>query len=271
MGMGLPLGVSRGSHEPPCLLVIRYAPSDALPAPVLGFVGKGITFDAGGISMKPPLGMERMKDDMSGGAAVVCAMRAIGELKAPIRVLAVVPCAENMPGGRAMRPGDVLTAASGKTVEVIDTDAEGRLVLADALWYAQQQGATHLVDVATLTGACQIALGKTTSGLMGRPKTWVQHVCDVADRAGDRSWILPLFEDYRDQLRSEIADIANVGGRPAGAITAAMFLREFAGDLPWAHMDIAGTAWHDDAKPFAPKGPSGVGVRTLAELAFTRF
>lgn len=271
MGMGLLLGVSRGSHEPPRLLVIRHEPAGAPAAPVLGLVGKGITFDAGGISMKPPLGMERMKDDMSGGAAVVCAMRAIGLLKAPVRVIGVVPCAENMPGGGAIKPGDVLTGASGKTVEVIDTDAEGRLILADALWFAAHEGATHLVDVATLTGACQIALGKTTSGLMGRPAAWVQHVRTVADRAGDRSWILPLFEDYRDQLRSEIADLANVGGRPAGAITAAMFLREFAGDLPWAHMDIAGTAWQDEAKPFAPKGPSGVAVRTLAELAFTQF
>jgi leucyl aminopeptidase len=271
MGMGLLLGVSRGSHQPPRLLVIRHDPAGAPAAPLLGLVGKGITFDAGGISMKPPLGMERMKDDMSGGAAVVCAMRAIGLLEAPVRVIGVVPCAENMPGGRAIRPGDVLTGASGKTVEVIDTDAEGRLILADALWFAARQGATHLVDVATLTGACEIALGKTTSGLMGRPASWVEHVRAVADRAGDRSWILPLFEDYRDQLRSEIADLANVGGRPAGAITAAMFLREFASDLPWTHMDIAGTAWQDEAKPFAPKGPSGVAVRTLAELAFTRF
>ena len=271
MGMGLLLGVSRGSHEPPRLLVIRHDPAGAPSVPVLGLVGKGITFDAGGISMKPALGMERMKDDMSGGAAVVCAMRAIGLLNAPIRVIGVIPCAENMPGGGAIKPGDVLAGATGTTVEVIDTDAEGRLILADALWFAAREGATHLVDVATLTGACQIALGKTTSGLMGRPAAWVEHVRDVADRAGDRSWILPLFEDYRDQLRSEIADLANVGGRPAGAITAGMFLREFAGDLPWAHMDIAGTAWQDEAKPFAPKGPTGVAVRTLAELAFTRF
>jgi leucyl aminopeptidase len=271
LGMGLLGGVARGSHEPPRLLVIRYDPAGAPAAPVLGLVGKGITFDAGGISMKPAAGMERMKDDMSGGAAVVCAMRAIRALGAPIKVLGVVPCAENMPGGRAIRPGDVLKSASGTTVEVIDTDAEGRLILADALWYARCQGATHLVDVATLTGACQVALGRTTSGFLGRPASWVEHVRNVADRAGDRSWILPLFEDYRELLHSEIADLANVGGRPGGAITAAMFLREFAGDLPWAHMDIAGTAWQDDATPFAPKGPTGVAVRTLAELAFTRF
>jgi len=271
LGMGLLLGVARGSHEPPRLLVLRYEPADAPASPVLGLVGKGVTFDAGGISLKPARGMARMKDDMSGGAAVVCAMRAIGALKAGVRVVGVVPCAENMPGGGAIRPGDVLTGASGTTVEVVDTDAEGRLMLADALWYAQRLGVTHLVDVATLTGACRVALGRTTSGLMGRPAWWAAHVRDVADRAGDRSWILPLFEDYREQLRSDIADIANVGGRPAGAITGAMFLREFAGDLPWVHMDIAGTAWLDEAKPYAPKGPTGVAVRTLAELPFTRF
>lgn len=270
-GMGLLLGVAQGSHEPPRLLVLRHTPEGAPAAPVLGLVGKGITFDAGGISMKPAAGMERMKDDMAGGAAVIAAMRAIGTLRAPVAVVGIVPCAENMPGGGAMRPGDVLKAASGLSVEVIDTDAEGRLVLADALWYARQAGATHLVDIATLTGACQVALGKVTSGLMGRPAEWVEHVRGIADRAGDRAWVLPLFDEYRDQLRSEVADLANVGGRAAGAITAAMFLREFAGNVPWAHLDIAGTSWNDEAKPFMPKGPSGVGVRALAGLAFGRF
>ncbi len=270
-GMGLLLGVAQGSHERPRLLVLRHEPPGAPASPVLGLVGKGVTFDAGGISLKPPAGMERMKDDMAGGAAVICAMRAIGLLRAPIRVIGVVPCAENMPGGGAIRPGDVLKAASGRTVEIIDTDAEGRLVLADALWYARQLGVTHLVDIATLTGACQVALGKIACGLMGRPDAWVEHVRTTANRAGDRSWVLPLFEEYREQLRSDIADLANVGGKPAGAITAAMFLREFTGDLPWAHVDIAGTAWVDEAKPYAPKGPSGAGVRALAELAFTSF
>ena len=270
-GMGLLLGVAQGSHERPRLLVLRHEPPGAPASPVLGLVGKGITFDAGGISLKPPAGMDRMKDDMAGGAAVICAMRAIGLLRAPIRVIGVVPCAENMPGGGAIRPGDVLKAASGRTVEIIDTDAEGRLVLADALWYARQLGVTHLVDIATLTGACQVALGKIACGLMGRSDAWVEHVRTAANRAGDRSWVLPLFEEYREQLRSEIADLANVGGKPAGAITAAMFLREFTGDLPWAHLDIAGTAWVDEAKPYAPKGPSGAGVRALAELAFTSF
>jgi leucyl aminopeptidase len=268
LGMRLLAGVGQGSKEPPRLLVIRYDPPDAPAAPVLGLVGKGITFDAGGISIKPSQGMDRMKDDMSGGAAVVAAMRAIAELGAPVRVLGLVPSAENMPGGGAIRPGDILTAASGTTVEVLDTDAEGRLVLGDALWYARHLGATHLVDVATLTGACSVALGNAASGLFARPDTWMDLVRRVADRAGDRVWPLPLFEEYREQLKSDIADLANVGGRPAGAATAAMFLKEFVGDVPWAHLDIAGTAWNEDAKPYMPKGPTGVGVRTLAELAF---
>jgi leucyl aminopeptidase len=268
LGMGLLLGVARGSDEPPRLMVFRYDPPGAADAPVLGLVGKGITFDTGGISIKPAEGMERMKDDMAGGAAVVCAMRAIGLLKAPIRVIGVVPATENMPGGRAIKPGDILKSAAGTTVEVINTDAEGRLVLGDGLWYAQKLGATHLVDVATLTGAVVVALGKITSGVFGTPNTWVERVRRVADRAGDRMWPMPLFDEYRDQIKSDIADMLNTGGRAAGSITAAMFLKEFAGDLPWAHLDIAGTAWADEAKPFLPKGPSGVAVRTLAELAF---
>ncbi|MBI4475735.1 MAG: leucyl aminopeptidase [Acidobacteria bacterium] len=269
LGMALLLGVARGSHEKPRLVVMRHEPNDAPPSPVLGLVGKGITFDTGGISLKPADGMEQMKHDMTGGASVAAAMRAIGLLGAPIRVVGVIPAAENMPGGEAIRPGDVLRGASGKTVEVINTDAEGRLILGDALWYARQLGATHLVDVATLTGAIVVALGKLTTGLFGTPPGWVDVVREVAERAGDRAWPMPVFEEYKEQLKSEIADIANVGGRPAGAITAALFLKEFAGGLPWVHLDIAGTAWAEEAKPFMPKGPTGVAVRTLAELAFT--
>jgi leucyl aminopeptidase len=269
LGMGLLLGVARGSSEPPRLIVFRYEPSGTATGPVLGLVGKGITFDTGGISIKPADGMERMKDDMAGGAAVACAIRAISLLQAPIRVVGVVPATENMPGGRAIKPGDVLRSAAGKTVEVINTDAEGRLILGDGLWYARELGATHLVDVATLTGACVVALGKTTSGLFGTPEKWVEIVRRVANRAGDRVWPMPLFDDYREQLKSDIADFTNTGGRPAGSITAAMFLKEFSGGVPWAHLDIAGTAWAEDAKPDLPKGPSGVAVRTLAELAFT--
>jgi leucyl aminopeptidase len=269
LGMGMLLGVGRGSSEPPRLVVVRYDPPGAPARPMLGLVGKGITFDTGGISIKPAADMERMKDDMAGGAAVACAMRAMSQLEAPMRVLGVVPIAENMPSGRALKPGDVLKSASGKTVEVVNTDAEGRLILGDGLWYARHLGATHLVDIATLTGAITVALGKLTSGLFGTPPAWVEHVRSVAERAGDRCWPMPLFEEYKDQLRSEIADMINTGGRLGGAITAALFLREFTGGLPWAHLDIAGTAWSDENKPFLPKGASGVGVRTLIELAFT--
>jgi leucyl aminopeptidase len=267
--MGLLLGVARGSVEPPRVIVLRHDPPGAPAAPVLGLVGKGITFDTGGISIKPADGMERMKDDMAGGAAVICAMRAISLLKAPIRVVGVVPTTENMPGGRAMKPGDILTGASGKTVEVINTDAEGRLILGDGLWYAQHLGATHLVDVATLTGACVVGLGKVVTGLFGRPDGWRDAIQAVANRAGDRCWPMPLYDEYFDQIRSEIADMMNSGGRAGGACTAAIFLKEFAGDLPWAHLDIAGTAWADEGKPYQPKGPIGIAVRTLAELPFT--
>ncbi len=269
LGMGMLLGVARGSSEPPRLMVFRHDPPGAKAGPVLALVGKGITFDTGGISIKAADGMEKMKDDMAGGAAVVCAMRAIAKLNAPIRVIGIVPATENMPGGRAMKPGDVLTSAEGKTVEVINTDAEGRLVLGDALWYARQLGATHLVDVATLTGGMVVALGRSTSGIFGTPDWWVEQVRRTGDRAGDRMWQLPLFDDYREQLESEIADMINSAGRPATSITAAMFLKEFTGGLPWVHIDIAATAWADDAKPFMPKGATGVAVRTLVELAFS--
>jgi leucyl aminopeptidase len=267
LGMGLLLGVARGSDQPPRVIVLRHEPKKAAEGIVLGLVGKGITFDTGGISIKPAENMDRMKDDMSGGAAVLCAMAAMSRLNAPVRSIAVIPATENMPGGHAMKPGDILTSAEGKTVEVLNTDAEGRLILGDGLWYARKLGATHLIDVATLTGACVVALGKTTSGLFGRPDSWVEHVRRASDRAGDRSWPMPIFDDYMELLKSEIADFTNTGGRAGGAISAALFIKEFAGDLPWVHMDIAGTAWAEDAKPYQPKGATGVGVRTLAELA----
>jgi leucyl aminopeptidase len=265
--MGMLMGVARGSSEPPRLVVLRYEPKKAAHKAVLGLVGKGITFDTGGISIKPSENMDRMKDDMSGGAAVLCAMMAVARLRATVRCIGIIPTTENMPGGRAMKPGDILTSAEGKTVEVLNTDAEGRLILGDAMWYARRLGVTHLVDVATLTGACVVALGKTTSGLFGRPATWVEQVRRASERAGDRSWPMPLFDDYKDLLKSEIADFTNTGGRAGGAISAAVFLKEFAGDLPWVHMDIAGTAWAEEPRPYQPKGATGVGVRTLAELA----
>jgi len=264
--MGLLLGVARGSQEPPRVVVLRYEPKGIVEGPVLGLIGKGITFDTGGISIKPADLMDRMKDDMSGGAAVLCAMSAIARLGASIRCIGVIPLTENMPGGRAFKPGDVLVSAEGKTVEVLNTDAEGRLVLGDALWYARQLGVTHIVDLATLTGACVVALGKSTSGLFGTPDAWRDRVQRASERAGDRSWPMPLFEDYKELFKSEIADFANTGGRAGGAITGALFIQEFAGDLPWVHMDIAGTAWAEEAKPYQVKGATGVGVRTLAEL-----
>jgi|TARA_B100002003_G_scaffold236114_1_gene251753 leucyl aminopeptidase len=267
-GMGLLQGVAQGSVEPARVIVMRYDPDNGGPGPVLGLVGKGVTFDSGGISIKPADGMERMKRDMAGGAAVVCAMRAIGRLGPAVRVIGVVPAAENMPGGGAIRPGDVLTAANGKRVEVLNTDAEGRLILGDALTLAQRLGATHLVDIATLTGACVVALGHHASGLLGAPADWVESVRQVADRAGERVWPLPVFEEYADQLKSETADLANTGGRTGGAITAGMFLKAFSGGLPWAHLDIAGTAWHEEAQAHHTKGATGVGVRLLAALPF---
>ncbi|MDO8680892.1 MAG: leucyl aminopeptidase [Acidobacteriota bacterium] len=271
LGMGLLLGVARGSSEPPRLLVLRYEPAGAPKGQTLGLVGKGITFDTGGLSLKPADGMERMKDDMAGGATVVAALRCIAAQKLPIRAIAVVPMTENMPGGRAIKPGDILRGAAGLTVEVNNTDAEGRLILGDGLWYARQLGATHLIDVATLTGAVVVALGKITTGLYGSPQPWVDHVSVAAATAGEKLWPLPLFEEYREQLKSEIADLLNSPGRPAGSITAAMFLKEFAGDGPWAHLDIAGTAWAEESKPWQPKGATGAMIRTLIEVARAGF
>ena len=211
-----------------------------------------------------------MKVDMAGGAAVIAALRAASLLNAPIKVIGVVPVTENMPGGRAIKPGDVLTGAGGKTVEVVNTDAEGRLILGDGLWYAQQLGATHLVDIATLTGACVVALGRGHSGLFGRPDDFAAAARDLGAVTGDRLWPMPVTDDYFEQLKSEAADMSNTGGRPAGAVTAAVFLKQFAGELPWMHLDIAGTALADDARPWQGKGATGVGVRVMAELALIR-
>ena len=269
LGMGALLGVAQGSAEPPALIVIRYRPEGGSQAPPvhLGLVGKGVTFDTGGISIKPADGMEKMKYDMAGGAAMMGAMRAIAQLKPAIPVTAFVPCVENMPGSRAQRPGDIVTAMSGKTIEVINTDAEGRLILADALTYARRQGCTHLVDAATLTGAIVVALGHLNVGLFANDDGMRDRVLQAAKAEGERMWAMPLEDDYKDYLKSAFADLANVGGRWGGAVTAAMFLKEFAEDTPWVHLDIAGTAWLDDAKPAMAKGPSGVAVRTLVRLA----
>ena len=267
LGMGLLLGVARGSIEPPRILVLKYSPDGAPAKQTLGLVGKGITFDTGGLSLKPADGMERMKDDMAGGASVVAALRSIALQKLPVRAMAIVPMTENMPGGKAVKPGDILKGASGLTVEVNNTDAEGRLILGDGLWYARQLGATHLIDVATLTGAIVVGLGKITTGLFGTPQPWVDHIEHAADRAGEKVWAMPLFDEYKEQLKSEIADMLNSPGRPAGSITAALFLKEFAGQGPWAHLDIAGTAWAEESKPWQPKGATGAMIRTLIEVA----
>jgi leucyl aminopeptidase len=269
LGMGALLGVAQGSDEPPALIVLHYRPERPASQTHLGLVGKGVTFDTGGISIKPADGMEKMKFDMAGGAAMLGAMRALAQLKPSIGVSAYIPCVENMPGGRAQRPGDIVTAMSGKTVEVINTDAEGRLILADALAYARKQGCTHLVDAATLTGAIVVALGHYRVGLFANDNALRDRVLTAAEMEGERMWHMPLDEEYMEYLKSPFADLPNVGGRWGGAITAAMFLKAFAEDTPWVHLDIAGTAWLDDGKPFLAKGATGLPVRTLVRLATT--
>ena len=267
LGMGALLGVAQGSAEPPALIVIRYRPAKAASKDHLGLVGKGVTFDTGGISIKPAEGMEKMKYDMCGGAAMIGAMRAIAQLKPPIAVTAFIPAVENMPGSRAQRPGDIVKAMDGTTIEVLNTDAEGRLILADTLVYARQQGCTHLVDAATLTGAIVVALGHLNVGLFANDDAMRDRVLHASNAAGERMWPMPLEEEYKDYLKSAFADLGNIGGRWGGAITAAMFLKEFARDTPWVHLDIAGTAYLDDAKPHLAKGPTGMPVRTLVRLA----
>jgi len=268
LGMGALLGVAQGSAEPPALIILRYHPfEEADGAAHLCLVGKGVTFDSGGISIKPSENMDKMKYDMCGGAAVLGAMQAIARLAPPIRVTALIPAVENMPGSRAQRPGDIVTTLSGKTVEVLNTDAEGRLILADALTYAQQQGCTHLVDAATLTGAIVVALGHLHTGAFGNDDALLEQTLAAARAEGEKLWPMPLDEEYKDQLKSPFADLPNIGTRWGGAITAAMFLKQFADPLPWVHLDIAGTAWLEETKPYMPKGPTGVGVRTMVRLA----
>ena len=264
--MGAFAAVAQGSAEPPALIVMTYTPADS-PAggPVLGLVGKGITFDTGGISIKPAERMELMKYDMAGSAAMIGAMQAIAALKPKVKVIGIVCSAENMPDGNAFKPGDVVTAMSGKTIEIINTDAEGRLVLADGLHYAKTLGCTHLIDAATLTGACVVALANLNAGLFSNDeKTWGQFTTGT-EQSGEAFWRLPCTDDYRELIKSQIGDIMNSGGRAGGAITAAMFLKEFAGETPWIHLDIAGCAWNEDAKPWLPKGPTGYAVRSIVE------
>jgi len=267
LGMGALLGVAQGSTNPPFLIVLKYRPPSPKADSHLALVGKGVTFDTGGISIKPSDGMEKMKYDMAGAAAVVGAMRAIAQLKPPIPVTGYVPTVENMVNGNAQRPGDIVTSLSGKTIEVLNTDAEGRLILADAITYANRNGATHIVDAATLTGAIGIALGHYNIGAFTNNDEFLQRFLKAARGAGEKTWQLPLDEEYKEYLKSAFADLPNIGGRYGGSITAAWFLREFADPTPWVHLDIASTAWLDDAKSWLSKGPTGVAVRSFVELA----
>jgi leucyl aminopeptidase len=268
-GMGALLAVARGTDEEPRLIVLEHRGGADGDRP-LCLIGKGLTFDAGGISIKPAQGMEEMKFDMCGGAAVLGAMHAIGELGVSANVVGIVPSSENLLGGRAMKPGDIFRAASGKTIEVVNTDAEGRLILADALHYAKRFEPVAMVDAATLTGACVIALGHHASGMMGNDEALLDEVRRAGDRTGERAWPLPMLDEFREQIKSDYADIKNSGGRPAGAITAGWFLREFVGDTPWVHLDVAGTAYGDGKIPYLSKGSTGAPTRLFVEWVLSR-
>jgi len=269
--MGALLSVAQGSVEPPRMIVVTYTPPNLRPgAPVIALVGKAVTFDTGGISIKPADGMEKMKYDMAGGATMLGAIRALAALKPAVKVICVVPSTENMPGGKAQKPGDIQTAMSGKTIEVLNTDAEGRLILADAITYAKQLGATHIVDAATLTGAIVVALANINVGVFGSDQPWTDKLLASAKATGEKMWQMPIDDEYREFIKGSVADIQNIGsGKGGGAITGAMFIKEFAGDTPWIHLDIAGTAWNDDAKPWLAKGPTGVALRTLVHLVMS--
>lgn len=267
LGMNAVLGVAAGSINPPKFMVLKYAGNPASDSIDLALVGKAVTFDSGGISIKPSLNMEAMKMDMSGGASVIGAISAIARLKPAINVVALVAAVENLPDGKAQRPGDVVKTLSGKTVEIISTDAEGRLTLADVVTYAVNMGAKTIVDVATLTGAVVIALGEVTTALFANSQPLAEMIKAAGDEAGEYMWQLPMYKEYREQYKSDIADMKNVGGREAGSITAAMFVGEFAGDTPWAHLDIAGTAMISKDRKYWAKGGTGIPVRTLVNLA----
>jgi len=264
--MGAFWGVAQGSDEPPALIVLRYDPVGAVDKVHLGLVGKGVTFDTGGISIKPADGMEKMKYDMAGAATMIGVMRAIALLKPKVKVTAIICATENMPSGKAQKPGDVQIAMSGKSIEIINTDAEGRLILADGLSYARQLGCTHLVDAATLTGAVVVALGYVNAGIFASTDEIYERFHTATEHAGEKMWRLPLDDEYKENLKSNIADMVNAGSRYGGAIFAAMFLKEFAEDTPWIHLDIAGTAWMEENKPWIAKGPSGIALRSLVEF-----
>lgn len=264
-GMGSYLSVAQGSSQPPKFIVLRYD-GDPSSKEILALVGKGITFDTGGISIKPAERMEDMKYDMSGGAGVIAAMSAIGRLKPKLNVIGIVPATENMPGGKATKPGDIVKAMNGKTIEVINTDAEGRLILADGLCYAKKLGATKIVDAATLTGACVIALGHASSAAITNDDAFGTQFLAAAKPTGERYWQMPYYEDYTTQMKSDIADLKNTGGRAAGTLTAAAFLREFVDGTPWVHLDVAGTAYLENESAWQAKGPTGTPVRAFLAL-----
>ena len=265
LGMGALLGVAQGSRQPPKFIVLHYKAGDSKELDV-ALIGKGITFDSGGISIKPSEGMGDMKGDMAGGAAVMAAISAIAQLKPKINVMALIPATENLPGGNSLKPADVVTAMNGKTIEIISTDAEGRLALADALGYAKKHRAKLIVDVATLTGACRVALGDVCTGAFTNNQELIDKVLTAGAEAGELIWQMPMYEEYKEQNKSEVADIKNVGGRYGGAVTAAQFLAKFAGDTPWVHLDIAGTFMSEKEKNYRVKGATGVPVRTLVNF-----
>jgi leucyl aminopeptidase len=268
MGMGALLGVAQGSGQAPKFIVLQYRGDDASQR-VVGLVGKGITFDSGGISIKPSENMGEMKGDMAGGATVMAVLLALGQLKPKINVTALIPATENLPSGMALKPGDVVRAMNGKTIEIVSTDAEGRLILADALSYAVKLGLSPIVDVATLTGACHVALGDVATGGFTNNEELVKRVVGLAEEAGERLWQMPMYEEYREQNKSDVADIKNTGGKYGGAITAAQFLSEFVGDSPWVHLDIAGTSYASKEKGYVVKGATGATVRTLISLVLS--
>ena len=270
LGMGALLGVAQGSHEPPKFIILEYKGSKKKDERPVVLVGKTITFDTGGISLKPAENMEHMKADMTGGAEVLASIRAAARLKLPLHLVSILPVAENMPGGRAMKPGDVVTTLSGKTVEVQNTDAEGRLILADALAFATRYKPAALIDIATLTGACVRALGQFAIGMFGTDISVKESVRKAGLRAGERVWEMPLWDEYFEQLRSDVADMRNIGGRGGGMITAALFLSKFVGDCPWVHLDIASTDWSERERAYVPKGPSGIGTRLLIQYLIDR-
>ena len=270
LGMGALLGVAKGSHEPPKFIILQYHGSKKKDDRPVVLVGKTITFDTGGISLKPAENMEQMKADMTGGAEVLATMRAAARLKLPLNVIGILPAAENMPGGRAMRPGDVVKTLSGKTVEVQNTDAEGRLILSDGLAYATRFKPAALIDIATLTGACVVALGQFAIGMFGTDARLKESVRKAGLRAGERVWEMPLWDEYFEQLRSDVADMRNIGGRGGGMITAALFLSKFVGDCPWVHLDIASTDWSERERAYIPKGPTGIGTRLLIQYLIDR-